>query len=75
VKFMVTAYLMEKYGPLLTTEELAQVLKISVNTLYNKTSAREIDIPKIKNGVHGKNVRYFAEDVSAYLEGLETRDG
>lgn len=67
MSLMVTAHLLDRYGPLLTTEELAGVLKISVNTLYNKTSSREIALPKVK---HGKNVWYKAEDVAAYLDDL-----
>jgi excisionase family DNA binding protein len=72
MSLMVTAHLLDKYGPVLTTDELAQVLKISINTLYNKMSSKEIDIPKIKNG---KNVWFHAEDVARYVEALRAGAG
>lgn len=36
MSFLVAAYLMQKYGPLLTEAELAEVLKMEPGTVRNK---------------------------------------
>jgi len=43
-------YLVEVYGPLMTIEELAVVLKTTKQTLYKKLSTKELDISHIRIG-------------------------
>lgn len=42
MSLMVTAHPLDRYGPLLSTEDLAQVLKLDVGTVRNKMSSREL---------------------------------
>lgn len=67
MSFMITAYLMEKYGPLLTIPELAEVLKLKEGTVKNKISKQEITIPVLKMG---DRTVFLAEDVSDYVDEL-----
>lgn len=67
MSLMVTAYLLEKYGPVLTVPELADVLKLNEGTIRNKLSAKEIDIKVMKQGAR---TTFHAEDVAAYVDGL-----
>ena len=39
MSLMIQAYLLEKYGPRLNSEQLAEVLSIKPGTLYNQVSA------------------------------------
>ena len=49
MSLMITAYLMEKYGPRLGTEELAEVLGMSPRTLGNKLYRGEVPVPTYKD--------------------------
>jgi hypothetical protein len=58
-------WLLEKYGPRLGTEELAEVLLVTVKTLGNKLYRGEVPIPTYKD--HGKVVADF-RDVAEYID-------
>ncbi len=58
------AYLLETYGPRLTMEQLAEVMRIKVSTLYNKIAAEELPIPTYKDGKRFADYR----DVAIYLD-------
>ena len=57
-------YLLEKYGPRLTTEQLAEVLTSDAGTILNQVSAGTFGVPTYVDGR-----RRFADvsDVAAYL--------
>lgn len=60
----------EKYGPRLTLDQLAEVLGMAKNTIYNQTSAGTFPIPTYIDG----NKR-FADyrDVATYLDSCRER--
>jgi hypothetical protein len=70
MSLMLTAYLMEKYGPRLGTDELAQVLGISVKTLGNKLYRGEVEITTYKD--QGK-VWADCRDVAEYLDACRAK--
>ncbi|NMG56187.1 hypothetical protein [Aromatoleum aromaticum] len=63
------AYLLEKYGPLLTTEQLGAVLHLEPGTVRNQSGAQTLGIPVIRRG---KTPLYHAQDVAAYLDQLRS---
>jgi hypothetical protein len=63
-------WLLETYGPRLTMEELAKVLKRERQTIYNQISAGTFEIPTHK--VRGERFA-AAEDVAKHLD--EARSG
>lgn len=72
MSLLVTAHLLDRYGPLLSTEDLAQVLKLDVGTIRNKMSSRELDLPRIKQG---RNVLFHVDDVASLVETLRLGAG
>lgn len=70
MSLMLTAYLMERYGPRLGTDELAQVLGVSVKTLGNKLYRGEVPVATYKD--QGK-VWADARDVAEYLDECRKR--
>jgi predicted site-specific integrase-resolvase len=70
MSLMLTAYLMEKYGPRLGTDELAQVLGISVKTLGNKLYRGEVPVVTYRD--QGK-VWADCRDVAEYLDECRKR--
>jgi excisionase family DNA binding protein len=72
MSLLVTAHLLDRYGPLLSTEDLAQVLKLDVGTIRNKMSSRELDLPRIKQG---RNVLFHVDDVASLVENLRSGAG
>jgi hypothetical protein len=70
MNLMLTAYLLERYGPRLGTDELAQVLGVTPKTLGNKLYRGEVPLPTYKdNGKVWADVR----DVAAYLDECRAR--
>ena len=70
MNLMLTAYLLERYGPRLGREELAQVLGVTPRTLENKLYRGEVPLPTYKdNGKVWADVR----DVAAYLDECRAR--
>jgi len=70
MSLMLTAYLIEKYGPRLGTDELAQVLGISVKTLGNKLYRGEVPLPTYKD--QGKTWA-DCRDVAEYLDACRAK--
>lgn len=64
------AILADKYGPRLSMEQVAEVLGIARNSIYNKVAAGTFEIPTYVDG----NKR-FADfrDVAAYLDDCRAR--
>lgn len=69
MSLLTQAYLLEKYGPLLTEENLGDVLHMEPGTLRNKRAAGTLGIPVIRQG---KTPLYHAQDVADYLDRLRT---
>lgn len=65
MSLLTQAYLLEHYGPRLNLDQLAAVLGISKNTIYNQVSAQTFPVPTYVDG----NKR-FADyrDVSTYID-------
>ena len=57
--------LISQYGPFMDLAELANLLKLKVQTLYNKLVQGLLDIPHFKNG---KKYLFPTEAVAQYLE-------
>jgi helix-turn-helix protein len=63
--------------PLLTSEEVAKILRVSTITLQNwrtdrRKSRKRMPLPFVKNG---GNVAYRPSDVAAYLDARTTQPG
>mgnify|MGYP002620714909 CR=1 FL=1 len=58
-------WMLEKYGPFMDVSELAEVLKIQRNTLYNQLYADRVEIPYVKRG---KKYLFPTLEVVQYLE-------
>lgn len=69
MSLLTEAYLLEKYGPLMTEAELAAVLKQEPGTIRNQRAAGELGIPVIRRG---KTPLYHAGDVASYLDRIRT---
>lgn len=65
MSLMLTAYLMERYGPRLGREELATVLGITPRTLENKFYRGDLGVPMYKDS--GK-LWADCRDVAQYLD-------
>lgn len=65
MSFLTTAYLLERYGPRLGMEQIAEVLGMSKGTLHNRIYRGEIELHTYLDG--GK--RYAdVRDLAAYLD-------
>lgn len=65
MSLLVQAYLLEKYGPRLTMEQLAQVMGISYGTLRNKVASDTFAVHTyLDEGRRWADVR----DVAAHLD-------
>lgn len=69
MSFLTAAVLMDKYGPLITLDELALILKREKNTVKNQLSTGEVKIKTIP----GRPPRFHAEDVAQYIDALRGR--
>jgi predicted site-specific integrase-resolvase len=65
VSLLTQAYLLEKYGPRLTMEQLSDVLTIEPGTLYNQISAGACPVKTYREG---KRRLADYRDVAAYLD-------
>jgi len=70
MSLMLTAYLLETYGPRLGTDELAQVLGVTTKTLGNKLYRGEVPIVTYKD--QGK-IWADCRDVAEYLDACRAR--
>jgi hypothetical protein len=64
---LTTAYLMERYGPLLTEEQLGEVLHLAAGTVRNQRVRGELPVRGVKTGAHWV---FHAADVAAHVDGL-----
>ena len=70
MSMLIQAYLLERYGPRLNAEQLAQALGYSVNTVYNKLAKGTLTVLSyLDDGKRWFDVR----DVADYLD--EVRAG
>lgn len=70
MSLMLQAYLLEKYGPRLGTDQLAEVLGLSPRTLGNKVYRGEVPLPVYKD--QGK-VWADCRDVAEYLDACRAK--
>lgn len=67
MSLLTQAYLLEKYGPLLTVDHLAEILHLEPRTIRNQVSARTLGVDSVKQG----NSRLFrVADVANYIDGM-----
>ncbi len=70
MSLLTQAYLLEKYGPRLTIEQLAEELDMTKGTIYNQVSAGTFPIPTYVDG----NKRFSdMRDVAKYLDDCRER--
>jgi hypothetical protein len=70
MSFLTTAYLLERFGPRLGMDEIAEVLGMSKGTLHNRIYRGEIDLVTYLDG--GK--RYAdVRDLAVYLDLMRGR--
>lgn len=67
MSLLTAAFLMDRYGPLLTEDELAEVLKLKPGTVRNQRSGGTLGIPCIRRG---KTPLFHAEDVATYIDAI-----
>lgn len=65
MSFLQQAYLLDKYGPRLTMQQLAEVLGIAHGTLRNRLSAGAL---RVKTYVDGGTRYADFRDVASYLD-------
>lgn len=64
---LTTAYLMERYGPLLTEADVGEVLHIAPGTVRNQRVRGELPVRGVKAGSQWV---FHAADVAAYVDSL-----
>lgn len=69
MSLLTAAHLMDRYGPLLTEEQLAAVLHIEPTTLRNQRSQGSLGITCIRRG---KTPLFHAEDVARHIEAIRS---
>jgi len=57
--------LVEKYGPLMDLPEVASLLKLAPQSVYQQIYRGKLDVPHIK---HGKKYLFPTPEVASYLE-------
>lgn len=57
--------LVEKYGPLMDLLEIASLLKLAPQSVYQQIYRGKLDVPHIK---HGKKYLFPTPEVASYLE-------
>lgn len=67
MSLLTQAYLLEKYGVLLTVDDLAEETGNAVSTIYNKIAAKTFPIPTRLE--EGKRVAHY-QDAAAYFDSL-----
>ncbi|MEN9806187.1 MAG: hypothetical protein RL756_695 [Pseudomonadota bacterium] len=70
MNLLTTAYLLERYGPRLGMDQIAEVLGMSTGTLHNRVYRGQIELATYMDG--GK--RYAdVRDLAAYLDQMRGR--
>jgi hypothetical protein len=72
MSLLTQAYLLEKYGPRLTIDQLSEVLGIAAGSIYNMVSANQLTLPTY---VDGKRRWADYRDVATYLDECRARAG
>ena len=67
MSFLTTAYLLDKYGPLLSEKDLAEVLHMEPGTVRNQRGSGALGIPYIRQS---RTPLFHAEDVAKYIDKL-----
>lgn len=67
MSLLTTAYLFEKYGPLLTEDQVGETLHISGKTVCNQRVLGQFPIHGTK---HGSRTLYHAADVAEYIDSM-----
>ena len=70
MSLLTQAYLLEKYGPRLSIEQLASVLGVAKGTIYNQISAQTFPLPTYTD--HGKRWADY-RDVATYLDDVRAK--
>lgn len=70
MSLLTQAYLLEKYGPRLNVEHLAEVLGMAKGTIYNQISAQSFPVLTY---VDGKQRWADYRDVATYLDACRDR--
>lgn len=65
MSLLMQAYILEKYGPRLDVEQLADVLSMAPGTIHNQVSLGTFQVPTY---VDGKKRFADHRDVAAYLD-------
>ena len=70
MSFLTTAYLLERFGPRLGMDDIAEVLGMSKGTLHNRVYRGEIDLVTYLDG----GTRYAdVRDMASYLDLMRGR--
>lgn len=69
MSLLTAAHLMDRYGPLLTENQLAAVLHAEPGTIRNQRSNGELGIPCIRRG---KTPLFHAEDVARHIDAIRS---
>lgn len=69
MSFLTQAYLLEKYGPRLSMKQLAEVLGVAVNTIYNQRASGTLAVKVYEDGQLWCDYR----DAAAYLDQCRER--
>lgn len=64
---MIEKSLIEKYGYFMSVHEVADFLKISPQTIYNRMSQRRFEIAAVKGA---KQLRFKTTDVAKYYDSI-----
>lgn len=70
MSLMTQAYLLEKYGPRMNVEQMAEVMSIAPATIYNQISAGRFPI---KTYIEGKMRYADLRDVTEYFDQCRER--
>ena len=70
MSLFIQAYLLERYGPRLTIEQLAEALQIGKSTIHNQVGAGTFAIPTYLD----QRTRFAdVRDVASYLDACRSR--
>ena len=69
---LTTAFLLERYGPLLTEADLGEVLHLAPGTVRTQRALGTLPVQCVKRG---GSVYFHAQDVAEYVDSLRGRVG
>ncbi len=68
MNFLTQAYLLERYGPLLTAAQLGEVLHLGEKSIMNHVSAETLGIKPAKR----RPLLFHAQDVAALIDSMRS---